>query len=126
MDIQPMELGIQLGGDPDEDAGQIADATAQLRRDLLNLDVDSVQAPSAGEAPAGTRSAELVALGALAVSITRTQLLPAVVTAIQSWLTRSRQRSVKLVIGGDSLELTQVGSAEQRRLTDEWLRRHEA
>lgn len=126
MEIRPVELGIQLGDGPDADTQDISDATAQLRRELLSLDVDSVQAPSAGEAPPGSRAAaELAALGALAVSITRTQLLPAVVAAVQSWLSRSRGRSIKLVIDGDSLELTGMGSAEQRRLTDEWLRRHE-
>jgi hypothetical protein len=48
-----------------------------------------------------------------------------VVAAVQSWLSRSRQRSIKLELGGDVLELTGVGSDEQRRLTDEWLRRHD-
>jgi hypothetical protein len=36
----------------------------------------------------------------------------------------SQQRSIKLQISGDVLESTGVSSKEQRRLTDEWPRRH--
>lgn len=116
-------LGIDLTG-PDADAEDVTEATIQLRRELLELDVDAVEIPSAGEPPPGTRAAELAALGALAVTIAKSQLLPAVVAVIQSWLSRSRHRSIKLELGGDVLELTGLSSDEQRRLTDEWLRRH--
>jgi hypothetical protein len=118
-----MTLGIDLT-EPDADAEDVAEATIQLRRELLELDVDAVEIPSAGEPPPGTRAAELVALGALAVTIAKSQLLPAVVAVIQSWLSRSRHRSIKLELDGDVLELTGLSSDEQRRLTDEWLRRH--
>jgi hypothetical protein len=48
------------------------------------------------------------------------------VAAVRSWLGGSGQRTVKLEMDGDLLELTGVSSKEQRRLTDEWLRRHAA
>jgi hypothetical protein len=46
------------------------------------------------------------------------------VAAIQGWLGRSQQRSVKFELDGDVLELTGVSSRDQQRLVDEWLRRH--
>ena len=118
-------LGIGIAVGPDADADDVAEATLQLRRELLNLDVDAVEVPRAGEPPPGTRAVDPGALGALVVTIGQSQLLGAVVAAVQSWLSRSRQRSIKLELGGDVLELTGVGSDEQRRLTDEWLRRHD-
>jgi hypothetical protein len=69
---------------------------------------------------------ELAALGALLVTAARSQLLGSVVAAVRSWVAGSPNRSIKLELGGDVLELTGVSSAEQRRLTDEWLRRHES
>lgn len=69
---------------------------------------------------------DLAAIGALVVTVAQSQLLASVVGAIQSWLAGSRQRSIKLELGGDVLELAGVSSVEQRRLTDEWLRRHES
>jgi hypothetical protein len=126
MQARPATLGIQLGVGPDSDAEEVAEATLQLRRELLELDVDAVELPRAGEAPPGTRAVELAALGALAVTVAKSQLLGPVVAAIRAWLAASPQRSIKLELDGDSLELTGLSSTEQRRLTDEWLRRHAA
>jgi hypothetical protein len=69
---------------------------------------------------------ELAELGGLVLTIAQSHLLGSVVAAVRSWLAGSPQRSVKLELDGDILELTGVSSREQRRLTDEWLRRHES
>jgi hypothetical protein len=126
MHARPAILGIQLGVGPDDDAEEVAEATLQLRHELLELDVDAVELPKTGEAPPGTRAVELAALGALAVTVAKSQLLGPVVAAIRAWLAASPQRSIKLELDGDTLELTGLSSNEQRRLTDEWLRRHAA
>ena len=125
MEDQPTMLGLGLVAGPDDDAEYVAAVTLQLRRELLELDVDAVEVPSAGRPPPGTRAVDLGALGALVVTIGQSQLLGVVVAAVQSWLSRSGQRRIRLELGGDVLELTGVGSDEQRRLTDEWLRRHD-
>jgi hypothetical protein len=124
MEDQPTALAIHVAVAPGADAEDIDEATLQLRRELLDLDVAAVDVPRVGEPPPGARAADLAALGALLVTIGQSQLLTAVVAAVQSWLSRSRQRSIKLQLGGDVLELTGLPSDEQRRLTDEWLRRH--
>lgn len=125
MKDQPTTLGIGVAVGPDADAEDVAEATLQLRRELLDLDVDAVEVPRAGEPPPGTRAVDLAAIGALVVTLAQSQLLTAVVAAVQSWLSRSPRRSIKLELGGDVLELTGVSSDEQRRLTEEWLRRHD-
>ena len=106
--------------------GEVARATLQLRRELLDLDVDAVEAPCAGEPPPDSRAVDVAALGALVVNFADPQLLAAVMAAVRSWLAGSSRRSIKLQLGGDALELTGVSSTEQRRLTDEWLARHTA
>ena len=118
-------LGIQLGVSDDASPDEIAQATLQLRRELLELDVEKVSVAGGGDPPAGSRGIELAALGALVVTFARVGVLASVVGAVQSWLTTSSQRSIKLELDGDSLELTGLPSSEQRRLTDEWLKRHE-
>jgi hypothetical protein len=126
MNDYPARLGIQVAVGPDGDVDEVARTTAHLRRELLDLDVDAVEVPTAGEPPPGSRAVDMAAVGALVVSIGNSQLLAAVVTAIRAWLAGSPRRSVKLQLHGDSLELTGVSSKEQRRLTDEWLARHTA
>lgn len=117
-------LDVQVAVGPDSDADEVANATLQLRRELLHLDVDAVEVPRADEPPPGSKAADVMALGALVVHIADSQLLAAVVAAVRSWLVGSSRRSIKLELGGDALELTGVSSKEQRRLTDEWLARH--
>jgi hypothetical protein len=126
MDEHPATLGVQVAVGPDGDAEEITQATLQLRRELLDLDVDAVEVPGVGEPPPGSRAVDVAALGALVVNLADPQLLVAVVAAVRSWLAGSFQRSIKLQLGGDALELTGVSSKEQRRLTDEWLARHTA
>jgi hypothetical protein len=117
-------MGIQVAVGPDADAEAVAEATMQLRCELLDLDVESVEVPPVSAPPPGTRAVDITALGTLLVTIAQPELLTPVVAAIQSWLISSRQRSIKLEIEGDVLELAGVSSDEQRRLADEWLRRH--
>jgi hypothetical protein len=125
MSTDPAKLGISLTGGPGVEAEDVSEATRQLRRELLELDIDSVEPARLDDPPPGSRAVEVAALGALVVTIAQTPLLASVVDTVQSWLARSRQGTIKLELGGDVLELTGVSSDEQRRLTDEWLRRHQ-
>ena len=124
MDEHVAVVGVQVAVGPDGDDDELAQATLQLRRELLNLDVNAVEMPRAGEGPPGSKAVDVAALGALVVNLADSQLLAAVVAAVRSWLAGSPRRSIKLQLGGDALELTGVSSKEQRRLTDEWLARH--
>jgi hypothetical protein len=124
MDNGLTTLCVQVAVGPDGDAEELAQAALKLRRELLDVDVDVVEVPGAGEPPPGSRAIDVAALGALAVNIAEPQLLAAVIAAVRSWLSGSSRRSIKLELGGDALELTGVSSKEQRRLTDEWLTRH--
>jgi len=124
MDEHSVTLGVQVSVGPDADADEVAKATLQLRRELLDLDVDAVEAAGAGEPPPGSRAVDVAALGALVVQVADSQVLAAVVAAVRSWLAGSSRRNIKLELGADTLELTGVSSKEQRRLADEWLARH--
>jgi hypothetical protein len=124
MDARAATLGIQVAVGADADAEEVAEATLRLRRELLDLDVGSVEPARAGEPPPGTRGVEVAALGALVMTVAQSPLLTPVVAAVRSWLAGSRQRSIRLEFDGDVLELTGLSSKEQQRLADEWLRRH--
>ena len=124
MDKQTPALGVQVVAGPDDEAAEIAEATRQLRRELLELDVVAVEIPSAGEPPPGSRAIDVAMLGALLVHLADPGMLAGVVAVVRSWLSGSSKRSIKMELGGDVLELKGVSSQEQRRLTDEWLARH--
>jgi len=122
---QFLQLKLVVGAGQDAEADEVANAAAQVRRELLALDVTDVSTPAVGPPPPGARGLELAALGALIVTIARSQMLNNVLDTVRSWLAGSRQRTIRLELDGDVLELTGVSSKEQRRLTEEWLRRNE-
>src|SRR5262249_33961182 len=105
MNENPATLGVQVAVGPDADAEEVAKATLQLRRELLDLDVDAVEALGAGKPPSGSKAMDVATLGALVVHVADSQMLAAVVAVVRSWLAGSSRRSVKLQLGGDALEL---------------------
>lgn len=119
------ELDVRVDAGPDADPEEVAEATAQLRELLLELDVEAVDAPPAGEAPPGARSVETMAVGTLIVSLVNSSgLLSSVVASVQSWLSRLGRHSVKLELDGDVLEVTGISRKEQRELITHWIDRH--
>lgn len=124
MNTSVARLQVRLE-DTEDDAEELEELTRQLRDELLLLEVDHVERVPAGEAPAGTRSGELAAVGALLVGIAgHPGLLPAVVDTVRGWLARVGQRSVKLQMDGDVLEVTGISSRQQEQLVNTWLARH--
>jgi hypothetical protein len=110
-----------LEADPEE----LADLTVHLRRELLGLEVEQVELARAGAPPPGSRAVDLVALGTLVVTIAKSDLLIAVwPPSGRGWRAGSQQRSVKVTLDGDTLELTGLSSKEQCQVIDQWLSRH--
>lgn len=117
------EIAIAVRLEADADSAELEDATSQLRRELLELDVDDVKAPDGGEAPPGTRGAVGAEIGTLLVAAGRAAIGP-VVAAIQSWVARRASRSVTLTIDGDTIEVSNVSPEDQRELIESFLARH--
>jgi hypothetical protein len=120
-----VQLAAVVDAGPDSDAEELAELAQRLRRHLLELDVDAVEPATEGEAPAGAKGIELLAIGGLVVQFAmKSEILRSVVDATSAWLGRQQGRSVKLTLDGDTLEVTGVSSDEQRRLVDLWVARH--
>jgi hypothetical protein len=119
------ELAALLDAGPDQDAEEVFELTQGLRGELLELDVDTVELGTDGEAPDGSKGPELLAIGGLAIRFAlQSSVLKSVVDTTVAWLGRQRARSVKLTLDGDTLELTGVSSDEQSRLVNQWIARH--
>lgn len=117
-------LAIQLT-ETDAEPERLEELTIELRRELLALDVDDVAPAQAGEAPAGSRSIELAAIGALLVTMNQTtDVLAHIVSTVRDWLRRSPEpkRTVRMTIGGRSIELSAASDAQQDRLVAEFIK----
>jgi hypothetical protein len=122
-DISHM-LTLEVNVGRDGDAADIEHAATQLRTELLELDVDSVERVSAGDIPSGAKGIEAAALGALIVKWVDSSGLRALAAVLGNWLDRDKNRSIKLRIGGDVLELTGLSPADQSRLIEHWITHH--
>lgn len=120
------EIRVQLC-EEGADAERLDTLTGFLRSELLQLDVTDVTALRAGAPPPGARAFDVAVVGGLLVSLSRSALgLPAVVSAIRTWLARGDgvRRTVRMEIGGDVLELSEATLADQDRLIGLFISRH--
>jgi hypothetical protein len=118
------ELRLELAVD-NAQAAELDRITANLRRDLLLLNVDDVYRLREGPPPPGTRGVELVALGSLIVAVGKVAgALSSVVRALQAWVCHKPERRVRLEVDGDVLELSGATAEQQQQLVSEWLARH--
>lgn len=107
---------------------RLARLTGYLRQELLQLDVDNVTVPRDGEAPPGARASSVTAAGALVVALGQSaEGLRSVVSVIKDWLRRGggAGRTVRMEIDGDVLQLSRASKADQERLIDLFVGRHE-
>lgn len=118
-----VRLEVQLDLGAGADARDLDAAALQLRGELRELDVADVRRPEGGAVPDGARSAEATLAGALLVTASA-GTLPAIVSAIATWLRRRPERAVTLRIGDESIQVTGVSADTQRELIDAFLARN--
>ncbi|NEB01047.1 hypothetical protein [Streptomyces sp. SID13726] len=117
-------MTVSLNGSADSDLVELDELTAQLRAELLELDVDRVDTVRVDEAPAGSKPGEAVALGVLAVTLSPIALR-GVLRLLETWMTNRPVRKVRVELGDDSIELEQASAEDQRRLVDAFILAHQ-
>jgi hypothetical protein len=113
-------LMVKLDVGADADEREVDQATRTLRAELLRVDIESADIVRAGAAPQGTKGFGIETLGALAVKLVPGALKSAI-QAIQAWVARDAGRSAKLVVDGESIEVSSVTSLQQQQLIDAWI-----
>ena len=111
--------------DTDTDPRELAELGDRLRTDFLDTGVDEVRPRSDGPAPAGTKAAELLALGSFLVTVGGSlPMLRQVLATVRDWVALQPVRSVTLSLDGDTIEIGHATGDQQRRLVDAWIARH--
>ena len=94
MSENPTELFIELLLDGGDDA-ELDELTRQLKAEVEELRVDSVEQVSAGEAPDGTKAVDMQLIGQMAVSLAPT-IIPPLFELLKSWVERKPSTPVKI------------------------------
>lgn len=90
------ELLIELsldGGDTTE----LDELTRQLRAEVAELNVDSIQQVSEGVAPKGTKAVDMAAIGQMAVTLSP-MIVPPLFGLLKSWVERKPSTPVKVTV----------------------------
>lgn len=95
------ELRVVVVGSQNVDVDAQVELARNLRRDLLGADVEDVRPVVSGSPPAGAKSGEAIALGALVVSLAP-GLVQAVIDIVASWL-RRQPSDIEVEIDGHRL-----------------------
>jgi hypothetical protein len=100
---QKFFLAVSSQGSTPEELDQM---TRQLRSELMELEVESVDLVGAKEIPKGAKAGEVLELGTLAVAVLPV-FIPKIIEYLQSWSLRSESRkvSVKAQVGDRSIEI---------------------
>jgi hypothetical protein len=120
------KLRLQLA-EEGADAERLAMLTGYLRAELLQLDIDVVAVPQDDGGQPGSRAVGAAEVGALLVTLGRSaEGLRSLLSAVRNWLRRGpeAQRTVRLELDGDALELSQASEDDQQRLIELFVNRH--
>lgn len=116
-------MGIELQEDS-ADQELLERLTQELRSELLDAPVDDVQVPSSAGVPDGTRGVTLAAAGALLVVLKGSaELIGQVVEIVMAWWKRKPHgRTIKITVGANALELSNLTEEQQERLIDQFVK----
>jgi hypothetical protein len=96
MSENPAKLFLELSLDGAEDA-ELDELSNQLKAEVSDLNVDSIEPVSLGTAPDGTKSAEYMAIGQMAVTLAPA-LIPPLFDLLKSWVERKPSTPVKIKV----------------------------
>ncbi|MCI3276615.1 hypothetical protein [Streptomyces cylindrosporus] len=114
-------MRLVLSSGDELDVEELDSLTGQLRKRLLELDVDDVKVERSDAAPPpGAKPGELITVGALAVTLAPAVFRPAL-RVVEAWLRNRPVRTVKVEVDGRILELGQASPEEQRLLVEAFL-----
>lgn len=116
-------LVVELQSAAGSDDIELAEVADQLRRALLDLEVDSVDGVSDGAVPDRAKAVDPTALGTLAVTMAPLALR-SVVDLVKTWLSDRQLRTVTLTMDGDTVVLSKASRSDQHDALQAFLRRH--
>jgi len=112
------DLLVHVEFPPGGDDEELARLTGQLRAQLLDLDVDSVDSVATEDQPAGAKGLEAV-IGWLAVRLGK-EGLRTVISTVVAWADRTGN-TVEVCQGGDSLKIGRATAAQQEKIINDFL-----
>jgi hypothetical protein len=117
-------LTIKINLNPGNHPNDLYKDTDQLRDELEDLDVKSVDIVRKEKLDPNAKGIEMFVLGNLIIKLAPV-ILPSLIQALNSWLSRHKGRTLKLTLGEDSIEIGDISSKEQEIALQEFIKSHQ-
>ena len=115
---ESLVVGLQLGLNGQGDDRELDELTRLLQAELRTLDVAAVEMVGYGSMPPGAKGIGLAAVGGLMIKVLSGAAFKNVIEAAKAWAGRNAGRSVKVVIGGNSIEVANITPEQQQKLIE--------
>jgi hypothetical protein len=125
-DLQALLLVVE--SEPDVDQGELDRSVRQLRKEIKDLDIESIVPVSADSVPPRTKGVDSSNLGALLITLSATGgIFAMLIETVRDWLSRhASARRISVTIDDDTITLEKSSTQERNALIDAYIRRHEA
>lgn len=125
IDGKSQKLLLVLELDSDADADEAERLGRQLRSDLTQLDIDTVEPVTSASAPEGAKGTGTDWASLLVTLSGPGAALTSVIAVVRDWLARhSAAQGIKITIDNDTIELGRASVQEREELIGTWLHRH--
>jgi len=118
-------LSVQVAAGSDADQEELDRLSLDLRRELLELDVDSIVRAPNGPAPSGAKAAGNSLSDVLIISLSNSTVLVSVIQLLSWWIRRGMGRRASVKIGENVIEIDSASAEEKAKLIESWLDWHE-
>jgi hypothetical protein len=118
-------LRLTIDSNQEADQENIFEQTINLKKELQNLEITSVDLVKVASAPPGTKAGDPVSSNSLLLTLAASGgVFTTLITAVFSWLRRNNARSITLEIDGDKIIIKGVSETVQERLITAFIKRH--
>lgn len=121
MEEKPIKLKLLIDAGPEADSERLEQLTHELRRELMDQDVELVEIPELKEKPPdGAKVAGIAEVGTILVTLAPSALSP-VIGCINSWVGNKSAGEIVIDLNGQKLSLKNIPRSERQKLVSEFI-----
>jgi len=118
-----LDVTIKVRGEVCQDPELLDTYTRRLREEVLELDIESVDYITQGDAPERSKGVGASAVGDMILSLAPlNNVIMSVIGAVQSFVNRNHQCNITMEIGDNKLIISDMSPKEQQKLVDAWIK----
>ena len=121
---EELAISLRVEMDVEVDLGELAELTAGLREELLELDIDTVEGIAGPELSPGPKGPASDSVGTLIVTLSNSAALVALMGVLRSWISRATGRKITIKRGKDEITVSGLSAEDQEKLIASWLDQH--